>query len=181
MRRKWTAAAVVLTLAPALGLGLPATPAAADNDPTWLGCYAQPQPTTGELTSYDPGTFVRDEWLGQLYGTIRPCRPPVATDVFAVAFYDAHGSATATAVPYPWTLGFVAPANVPPKTEAICLIDNLTSRLDCITIGWVGQPEGPPRPQNTGHLSVDSPLVAATPTVRMGGRWVEPGCPTCVD
>lgn len=172
MKLVWTAAVL-------LALGAPTV--TSDDAPTWLGCAGEPTSTTGVLADYQPGTFVRDVWAGTVSGTLRPCRPPVGTDVFAVAVYDAHGTATAAAMPYPWTEGFATYVGVPPKTVAVCLIDHLKSRLDCIEIGWLDQPKGLPQPVNAGHLPPDSPLVAATPTVTFNGRTVHPGCPTCVD
>jgi hypothetical protein len=176
-------AAATLALALALVLGVPAAqPAnAGAPEPTWLGCAGQPVTTTGWLAGYRTGVFYEGVWLGSASGSIFPCRPPTETDVFAIASYDSDGVATALATWYGYQNAYTASVHVRSKTAAICLIDNLKSRLDCMQIDWLAQETGPARPVAGGRIPVDSPLVDAVPVVTLNGFTVHPGCPTCVD
>jgi hypothetical protein len=176
MRRyRWIAAVVALSLA----VAMPAAPAAA-SEFTWLGCAGQPLSTTGSLVGYHPGDF-DGAWRGQASGSIQPCRAPFDTDVFAIASYDSDGTVTASATRYPASPGYSASVIVRLKTVAVCLVDNLKSRLDCVKVGWLAQQTGVARPVLDGHLPVDSPLVTSAPVVTMDGMTIEPGCPTCVN
>ena len=177
-RYRWIATVVAVLLA----VIVPAVPADASEDEfTWLGCAGQPKLTTGTLTGHQLGDFYGGGWHGQVSGSIQPCREPARTDVFAIASYDSDGTTTANATRYPDSTDYSASVNVRLKTAAVCLIDNLKSRLDCVKVGWLEQPSGPARPVLEGHLPVDSPLVASAPVVTMDGMTIEPGCPTCVN
>jgi hypothetical protein len=101
--------------------------------------------------------------------------------VFAIASYDSDGTVTANATRYPNAPDYSASITVRLKTTAVCLIDNLKSRLDCAKVGWLEQPAGPARPVIEGHLPTDSPLVMSAPVVTMDGMTINPGCPTCVN
>jgi hypothetical protein len=165
-----------------VAVGVAAAPAnASESVFTWLGCDGRPVVTTGGLIGYDAGAFYDGAWRGEVFGFIFACRAPVETDVFAIASYDSDGTAIALATRYPDLNIFSAEVDVRPKTVAVCLIDNLKSRLDCIKVSWLEQEGGPARPVNSGQLPVDSPQVAAAPVVTMDGMVIEPGCPTCVE
>jgi hypothetical protein len=175
---RWIVAVAAMTLA----VTVPAAPASAGEDEfTWLGCAGQPGSTTGDLTGHQLGDFYGAAWHGQVSGSIQPCRAPVHTDVFAIASYDSDGTVTASAARYPDAPDYAASVTVRLKTVAVCLIDNLKSRLDCVKVGWLEQEAGPARPVLEGHLPTDSPLVASAPVVTMDGNTISPGCPTCVN
>jgi hypothetical protein len=175
---RWIAVAATLLLA----LTLPAAPATASEDEfTWLGCAGRPVPTTGDLTGYLRGSYYNGAWHGTVSGSLRPCRTPVPTDVYAIASYDSDGTATADAARYPASREYSASVTVRLKTVAVCLIDNVKSRLDCVKVGWLEQQAGPSSPVVDGHLPVDSPQVAFAPAVTLEGMTIHPGCPTCVE
>jgi hypothetical protein len=177
-RHRWVTAVVAVLLA----VMVPAAPANASEDEfTWLGCAGQPKSTTGNLTGYQPGDFYGGAWQGLVTGSIQPCRAPVHTDVFAIASYYSDGTVTASATRYLDSADYSAGVTVRLKTAAVCLIDNLKSRLDCVKVGWLEQQAGPAQPVLDGHLPVDSPLVASAPVVTMDGMTIDPGCPTCVN
>jgi len=174
-------ARVVATLALALGASLAQPAYATESAFTWLGCEGQPTLTTGTTSSFDKGVWEDEAWHGTVYGQLFPCRPPVFSDVYAIASYDSDGVATALAARYGMLEMYANDAEVRLKTTAVCLIDKYDSRLDCFKVNWYEPPAGPAEPFFGGHLAVDSPQVQLTPVVTFAGNVIDPKCPGCIE
>ncbi|WP_144123095.1 hypothetical protein [Catellatospora sichuanensis] len=152
----------------------------------WLIC---PEGTsnTGWIDSsrtYQPegGTHYRIE----LGGTIVTCSQPYAPwYVFGLGTYtstDAIGRAVPFSADAPRTYDFLSSFPIRTDVQAVCLLANETTRLDCLSIGWVTE-NGSTHPVIEGALPVDSPRVAmpaVTDLTRPGDNPVGPGCGLCL-
>ena len=172
---------IAVAVAVILGIALAQPAHASESEFTWLGGEGQPNLTIGTIVTYSAGTWEYEAWHGTVSGNLLPCRPPVNTDVYAIASYDTDGVATALATHYGMLEIYSNDVEVRLKTTAVCLIDKYDSRLDCIKISWYEPPSGPAQPLFGGHLAVDSPQVQITPVVTFNGVIIDPKGPTCIE
>ncbi|MEV0454765.1 hypothetical protein [Catellatospora methionotrophica] len=167
-------ALIVAMLAPDAASGVPRT------FYIWLTCNPGTS-TTGHInsTSFYPvenwdGSGFEGEFTAEFSVSLTPCKKPVFPQVWGLAAYrDTHG----WGVPQPYN-GSSNLIDIDSGVQAMCLIANETTRLECVAVGWVDV-GGVLRPVNEGPLPVDSPRVDMRAVTVMLIPPPGPGCTTC--
>lgn len=169
----------------ALAVTAGALPAQASEPPylqfyKWLPCAAGTS-TTGQIDAVS--AYGNDGWyIARVSGSLLTCRPPGTGHVFGLAGYrgsQAYGEPVQYVPNRPQPYTFTSPVRIYPDVHAVCLISNETTRLACVSIGWVPV-NGDVQPVVGGPLAVDSPLVAApAETDLMVNGPGGPGCGLC--
>ncbi|GAB4046160.1 hypothetical protein [Catellatospora paridis] len=186
MRRLLRATSAILT---ALAVTAAAVPAQAGYEPPsyhqiykWLPC-AQGTSTIGQIDAVSTYTDHNGWHSVTVSGGIVTCRPVSATGyVYGLAAYHgdfAHGEPFPHTPNQPQPSPFARQIQISPDVHAVCLIADETTRLGCVSIGWVTV-DGFALPVVEGPLAVESPLVAAPASTDMMVRGAGgPGCPAC--
>ncbi|MEV0454768.1 hypothetical protein [Catellatospora methionotrophica] len=178
-----TAVAVSAMTAPATAT-VPESPALILHK--WLVCPAGTN-STGVIAYSQPLVEPGDRYVVEVGGTFTPCKPPTGShQVYGLGAYrgtEAYGRAVPFGDLGKQTYNVLADIRIYPDVQALCLIADETTRLSCVSIGWVTV-DGVAHHVIDGPLPVDSPRVAMTARTIMwfpDSQPIGPGCTTCPD